>query len=131
MVDHLSNRDFASEQGDAARKSATNDALQTLPTTMEEDDNSPPNHDRCPLTDPLVAPTSSASIAAGKSSNAQEIAEKAAFEDAMDDDEANTDDDSNPPTSSSLCLAAAEIAAAAAAAKSAASAAPLGYCSKV
>ena len=125
MVDHPSKRDLAGEQGDDARKSAINDALQPLATSMEEDDAYPPNHDSLPPTEPLVAPTSPTSTAVENTSNAQEIAEKAASEDAMDDDEANADDDSNPPTSSSLRLAAAEIAAAAAVAKPAASAAPL------
>ena len=58
MVDYFSKCDLTGEHGDAARKSATNDALQTLTTTMEEDDDSPPNHDRHPPTKQLLAPTS-------------------------------------------------------------------------
>ena len=75
MVDHQSKRDNVDEQGDDARKSATNDVLQPSPADMEVDDNSPPNHDHLPPTKPLVAPTSPASTATGNTSNAQEIVE--------------------------------------------------------
>ena len=71
MVYHLSNIDLAYVQGDAARKSASNDARPALATTIEEHDASPSDPDSLLPTNSPVTHTSPASYAAEKSLDVQ------------------------------------------------------------